>query len=187
FCLNKGDFIGITGRSGRGKTTILNLVLGFLAPAQGEIYFNGKLISNDSIKDFWPSVSYVRQKPFLIHDTILKNISLEENSYDKNRLEQAIEISGLKTLIDGSPEGLNKLITENGKNISGGQQQRIALARALYKDAELFLLDEPFNELDETSTLSLVKYFKELSSTGKMVIMVTHDAKCLSYCNKVIS
>jgi len=187
FCVKRGDFAGITGRSGIGKTTILNLILGFLDADKGEILFNDKKISANQVKDHWPVISYVRQQPFLIHDTILRNITLEENEYDKERLDHAIEISGLKNIIDRSPEGLNKLITENGKNISGGQQQRIAIARALYRDAELFLLDEPFNELDETSTLSLVKYFKELSLKDKMVIMITHDAKCLSYCNKVIS
>ena len=187
FCISKGDFIGFSGRSGIGKTTVLNLILGFLYPDEGEILFNGKKISANQVKDHWPLISYVRQQPFLIHDTILKNITLEENDHNKERLEQAIEVSGLKSIIDRSPEGLNKLITENGKNISGGQQQRIAIARTLYRDADLFLLDEPFNELDEASTLSLVKYFKELSSSDKMIIMVTHDAKCLSYCNKVIS
>ena len=187
FCISKGDFVGISGRSGIGKTTILNLILGFLEPDGGEILFNGKKTSADIIKNHWPVISYVRQQPFLIYDTILKNITLEEKDYDKKRLEQAIEVSGLNSIIDRSKEGLNKIITENGKNISGGQQQRIAIARTLYRDAELFLLDEPFNELDEASTLLLVKHFKELSSNGKMVIMVTHDAKCLSYCNKIIS
>jgi ABC-type bacteriocin/lantibiotic exporter with double-glycine peptidase domain len=98
-----------------------------------------------------------------------------------------VEISGLNDLIDNTSEGLNKMIAENGKNISGGQQQRINIARALYKDAELILLDEPFNELDEASALSLVKYFNQLASSGKIVIMITHDSKNLSYCNKIIS
>ena len=79
------------------------------------------------------------------------------------------------------------MITENGKNISGGQQQRITIARALYKNAELIMLDEPFNELDEPSAILLAQHFKEMAANGKTVIMITHDSKCLSYCNKVIS
>ncbi|HMK18849.1 MAG TPA: ABC transporter ATP-binding protein [Chitinophagaceae bacterium] len=185
--IKKGDFVGITGMSGRGKTTILNLILGFLSPASGKILINDVLVSPAELKKHWSGISYVRQQPFLIHDSILRNITLQENNYDEERLKQLLEISGLNDLIDSTPEGLNKSIAENGKNISGGQQQRINIARTLYKDAELILLDEPFNELDETSALSLVKYFGHLSSLGKIVIMITHDSKNLSYCNKIIS
>ena len=76
---------------------------------------------------------------------------------------------------------------ENGKNISGGQQQRIAIARALYKNADLVLLDEPFNELDEESEISLLEHFQDLAQKGKLIILITHNKKSLSYCNKIIS
>lgn len=185
--IKKGDFVGITGRSGRGKTTILNLLLGFLQPSKGEIFINDHSASVIELKNYWPMVSYVRQQSFLIHDSILRNITLSENAYDNERLESALNISGLKDLIMQSPEGLDKMITENGKNISGGQQQRVAIARALFKDSPLILLDEPFNELDEASTILLVQHFKEMTTTGKIVIMITHDRKCLSFCNKIIS
>ena len=185
--IKKGDFVGITGMSGRGKTTILNLILGFLAPISGKILMNDVLVSTPELKKYWPGISYMRQQSFLIHDSILRNITLKENNYDKEKLKRVLEISGLNDLIDSIPEGINKMIAENGKNISGGQQQRINIARALYKDAELVLLDEPFNELDEGSALSLVKYFDQLTSLGKIVIMITHDSKNLSYCNKIIS
>ena len=185
--IKKSDFIGITGKSGKGKTTILNLLLGFLRPSTGEILINDRPASSDGIKSYWPQISYVRQQPFFIHDTVLRNITLEEENYDKEKLEFALTISGLNDFISQSPEGLDKMITENGKNISGGQQQRITIARALYKNAEFILLDEPFNELDETSTILLMQHFKDMVAAGKTVIMITHDSKCLSYCNKVIS
>ena len=185
--VKKGDFVGITGMSGKGKTTILNLILGFLKPASGKILVNDVLVSPSELKKYWPGISYMRQQSFLIHDSILRNITLQENNHDEDKLKRVLEISGLNDLIDSTPEGFNKMIAENGKNISGGQQQRINIARALYKDAELILLDEPFNELDEVSALSLVKYFNQLSSLGKMVIMITHDSNNLSYCNKIIS
>ena len=187
FKFNKGDFVGITGKSGKGKTTILNLLLGFLKPTKGEILINDKPVSFNVIKNYWPFISYVRQQPFLIHDTILRNIVLDEVSQSNKKLDHILETSGVNNFIHQSADGLNKMITENGKNISGGQQQRIAIARALYKDADIVLLDEPFNELDEVSTLSLLNYFKELSAAGHTVIMITHDSKSLSYCNKIIS
>jgi ABC-type bacteriocin/lantibiotic exporter with double-glycine peptidase domain len=186
-CIKRGDFIGITGKSGKGKTTILHLLLGFLAPSNGAIFINDSCVSDKEIKNYWPQISYVRQQSFFIHDTILRNIILEEENYDKEKLESALNTSGLCDFIKQSPDGLNKVITENGKNISGGQQQRIAIARALYKNAGLILLDEPFNELDETSAILLTQHFKEIAASGKTVVMVTHDSTCLSYCNKIIS
>ena len=187
FTVNKGDFVGVTGDSGKGKTTILNLLLGFLSPTCGEILINGVAANASDRKNYWPSTAYVRQQSFFIHDTILRNITLEEDGYDHTNLEQALEVSALNDFVSKFPEGLDKIITENGKNISGGQQQRIALARAVYKNADLILLDEPFNELDDESTTALVSHFKNIAAQGKTVIMVTHDKKCLAQCNKIIS
>jgi ABC-type multidrug transport system fused ATPase/permease subunit len=185
--LKKGDFLGIAGKSGRGKTTILNLLLGFLPPGKGQLNINDQPVNAEEIKNYWPFISYVRQQPFFIHDTIIKNITLEEEGPNQKTLQYALEVSGLNEFIAKLPEGAEKIITENGKNISGGQQQRITIARALYKNADLILLDEPFNELDEVSSIALLEHFRKLSSTGKIVVMITHDKKSLSYCNKVIS
>lgn len=185
--INKGDFIGITGESGKGKTTLMNILLGFLQAEDGEIYFNGTQVSGEQIKNYWPNIAYVRQQSFFIHDTVIRNITLEEDPYNPEQFKSALHFSGLVELLGKSPEGAEKLITENGKNISGGQQQRICIARALYKNAGLILLDEPFNELDEESTLLLLQHFKELAATGKSIVMITHDKKSLAYCNKIIS
>src|SRR5260221_10556381 len=131
FTINKGDFVGITGASGKGKTTIFNLILGFLEPRTGEILINDLPVEGKVIRSYWPLVSYVRQQSFFIHDTILRNITLEEENYNKESLQYALNVSGLNEFITTFPERLNKVITENGKNISGGQQQRVAIARAI--------------------------------------------------------
>jgi ABC-type bacteriocin/lantibiotic exporter with double-glycine peptidase domain len=187
FSIQKGDFTGIAGDSGKGKTTALNLLLGFLTPNNGQILINDRILNAEDLKTYWPFISYVRQQPFFIHDTILRNITLEENGHNDKALQCALKVSGLMELVSTFPEGLGKIITENGKNISGGQQQRITIARALYKKADLILLDEPFNELDEASGISMLEHFRELSASGKMIILITHDKKSLSYCNQVIS
>lgn len=186
-CIAKGQMVGIMGRSGRGKTTILNLLLGFLTPTTGKILINEKESDVKTIQSYWPAISYVRQQSFLMHETILQNITLSENEPDRKRLEIALKISGLDEMMKDIPEGLDKIITENGKNISGGQQQRIAIARALYKDADLYLLDEPFNELDKISLTILMQYFVQLVHEGKTIIIISHDQSSLSYCNKLIT
>lgn len=178
--LQPGDFLAITGASGKGKTTVLNLMLGFLRPHSGEILVNDSVQAAERLH--WKNTSYVKQQNFLIHDTILRNIVLDDSQYDERRLQQVIEKTGIAEV-----GGLQKMIAENGKNISGGQRQRIAIARALYKDADLVILDEPFNELDENAERNLLQYFKELAAAGKMIVLITHDPKSLSYCNKKIS
>lgn len=182
-----GDFIGITGKSGKGKTTILNILLGFLQPTSGDIYFNDELVTTDVIRQYWPSVAYLRQQSFLINDTIIRNICLEESVQNKVRLEEAMRLSGVDVMVQAWPDGMESIITENGKNISGGQQQRIGIARALYKDARIILLDEPFNELDAAAADTLLSHFKALAAAGKAVVMITHDQNSLNYCNKIIS
>ena len=182
-----GDFVGIAGPSGMGKTTVLNLLLGFLTPDAGEIRINSKITDTESRKGYWPVISYVRQQSWLIHDTILNNIALHDDLFDERRLQEAIEMSGLISLIDSFPEKMGKIIMENGRNISGGQRQRIILARALYKEADLIVLDEPFNELDEESEYKLLTHLSVLAQKGKLIILITHNKKSLSFCYKVVS
>jgi ABC-type bacteriocin/lantibiotic exporter with double-glycine peptidase domain len=182
-----GDFLGIAGPSGRGKTTVLNILLGFLTPDQGEVLINGEATDPAIRQRYWRHISYVKQQPFLIHDTIRNNVTLNGHPSREKELQDAIRLSGLDTLIATFPEKENKVITENGKNISGGQRQRIAIARALYKSADLIILDEPFNELDEESERRLLSHFRHLAENGKMVILITHNKQSLAYCNKTIS
>ncbi len=186
-CLVKGDFAGIAGKSGRGKTTIVHLLLGFLEPLSGSIRINNKPVNDINRQQYWKQIAYVKQQPFLLHDSIQTNITLNETDYDKDRLKEVIRITGLDELVKASADGINTTITENGKNISGGQAQRIAIARALYKDADLIILDEPFNELDAASEKNLLDHFSELARSGKIVILITHSKESLSRCNKIIS
>lgn len=187
FCVQAGDFLGISGLSGKGKTTVINLLLDFIKPHEGKIIFNNKAADDFPAKHFWKNISYVKQQPFLIHDTVLSNITLDGKWYNSKKLNEILKATGLKELISKYPEGLNKIVTENGKNISGGQRQRIVIARALYKEADLIILDEPFNELDHESEHLMLSYFQNLALSGKLIILITHNKKSLSYCSKIIS
>jgi len=185
--LRRGDFLGIHGHSGRGKTTIFNILLGFISQETGEVRINGDLTDMQLRRRYWKHIAYVKQQPFILHDTLLVNITLQEKGYDEERLKSAIVLSGLDELIKKLPDGLNACITENGKNISGGQRQRIAIARALYKQADLILLDESMSELDEDSENLLLQRFAQLAAAGRMVILITHNQQSLSYCSDTIS
>jgi len=187
FTISKGDFTGLSGISGKGKTTIMNLLLGFLNPLEGSIFLNGIYTRGEERQQFWNQISYLKQQPLLIYDSILKNITLNEDECDFQKLEEVIRVTGLKELIASYAEGYNRIITENGKNLSGGQRQRIAIARALYKESDLIILDEPFSELDWPSEENLLNYFSELANSGKIIILITHNKESLLFCNKIIS
>ncbi|WP_158797177.1 ABC transporter ATP-binding protein [Pedobacter sp. L105] len=186
FDLQPGDFVGISGNSGQGKTTIINLILGFLTPDNGEIFFNHQSTTCFERQHYWQRISYVKQQPFLINDSILKNITFSDAGYDTERLADALSFAGIDRMSAQCPDGDNHLITENGKNISGGQRQRIMLARAIYHDFDLLILDEPFSEMDEKSEKEILTSLKLLAEKGKMIIMITHHKASLSYCNQTI-
>jgi len=182
--MKAGDFMGISGPSGRGKTTILNLLLGFLQPDAGTISINGDVADNEQRKRYWPVIAYVKQQPFLLHDTLLHNITLNGSHYHEKKFQRAVQTAGLLQFLPRQHD--DTLIAEQGRNISGGQRQRIAIARALYKDADLIILDEPFNELDQASEQTLLQHFKHLTEQGKMVILITHHKESFSFCNKIL-
>lgn len=187
FSLKRGDLVGLSGTSGKGKTTAMNLLLGFLDQDSGSILINGIPKEAPERHLFWEHISYVQQQPFLINGSILHNITLQESNFDEDRLGEVIQLTGLQQLTGGTIEGLNNAVTEEGKNISGGQRQRIALARALYKNADLIILDEPFNELDRKSENCILTHLKELAHSGKIILLITHDKESLSFCNKIVS
>ena len=187
FEINAGDFAGISGISGRGKTTIINLLLGFLNEDAGTVTINNETANMKQRQSYWDRIAYVKQQSFFMNDTILKNITLSEDSCDVYRMKQALQISGLDVFLNEYPEGINKMIHEHGKNISGGQRQRIALARALYHDFDLLILDEPFSEIDEAAAQQILNRISNFKNDDKMMLFITHHKASLSFCNKIIS
>ncbi|MEO7213465.1 ABC transporter ATP-binding protein [Mucilaginibacter sp.] len=186
FEIAQGDMMGISADSGKGKTTIINLLLGFLKYDSGSIHINNRVADTESFNAYRKNISLVKQQPFLIHDSIQNNITLSDDIADQARLAYAVEFCGLDEFVEKYPEGFDHLITENGKNISGGQRQRLMLARALYHDFDLLILDEPFSEMDSKGEQEILAKLNQLAKQGKMIILITHNKASLAFCNKII-
>ena len=169
----EGEKIGIVGESGCGKSTLLKLMAGLYVPSSGEIIVDGIRAPEEIIK----KVSVVMQSPMLLPLSILENITMG-HEYEDSKIEKIIESANLKKWIDSLPEGLNTYIGDSADELSGGQAQRIAIARAMFKDSKILLLDEPTSALDvenAASVLEAINHFTE----GKTVVHVTHRKKHL--------
>jgi ABC-type bacteriocin/lantibiotic exporter with double-glycine peptidase domain len=184
--MQKGDFMVVSGISGKGKTTFVHLLLGFLTPSSGTIYFNDRPASTKARQHYWGKIAYVKQQGFFLHASIIENIALQEAGYDEAKIKKITAITGVDKLANSFPQGLKTMVTENGKNFSGGQRQRIIFARALYKDFDLLILDEPFNELDEPSEMHLLRELQKMAADGKMILLITHNREAMSFGNKKI-
>ncbi|MDB5002601.1 MAG: hypothetical protein JWQ34_826 [Mucilaginibacter sp.] len=187
FEIQAGNFVGISAASGKGKTTIIHLLLGFLKHHKGNIYFNDVKTNWIKRQEYLSRISYVKQQSFIINDTILKNITLSDDGFDKARLDDVIAFCGLENIIAQYSNGINEFIKENGKNISGGQRQRLMLARALYHDFDLLILDEAFSEMDTESENNILSKLRLLTQKGKMVMLITHNNASFDFCDRVIS
>ncbi|MDB5023666.1 MAG: transporter ATP-binding protein [Mucilaginibacter sp.] len=187
FEIAPGDFVGISANSGRGKTTLMHILLGFIEQEDGLVSINHRIRTSRERQDYRSRISYIKQQPFFINDTVRNNITLHEGRHDEIKLKEVIDFCGLDTLLGQYGQGGNLVIAENGKNLSGGQRQRIMLARAMYHDFDLLILDEPFGEMDQLSENAILSRLQSLAEQDKMIIFITHNKAGLSFCNKVIS
>ncbi|RYY91732.1 MAG: ATP-binding cassette domain-containing protein, partial [Chitinophagaceae bacterium] len=179
FRAGTGELLVLESPSGSGKTTLLQVLLGLLPAQEGSVRINGRPLEPGEAAAYWPRISYSRQQVFLIHDSIERNITLEEQPSKPLRLAQVLEATGLGRMLSAEGAGAGKIVRENGGNLSGGQQQRIALARALYREADLYLLDEPFSELDRASVADLQELLQAEVAAGKIVLLVTHQPETI--------
>lgn len=175
FQANAGDLLVLESASGSGKTTLLQVLQGLLSGEAGSVRINGVAIHPGNAAAFWPRMASVRQEGFLIQDTLARNITLEEEPRHPGRLREVLRATGLERMLASENETPEKLLLEEGRNLSGGQRQRIALARALYRDADLYLLDEPFNELDRAAIDELQALLQQEAAAGKIVLLATHQ------------
>jgi ATP-binding cassette, subfamily C, bacterial CydD len=177
--------VGIIGVSGAGKSTLIDLLSGFLKPINGEIQIGEKIISSFSYVDWQKQLTYIPQHPFLFHDTILNNIRFYHPEATVEEVEVAAYLAGLKEVIQGLPKGLETIIGEGGRMLSGGQEQRIALARAFLGDRSVIMLDEPTAHLDIETEFELRETMLQLF-TNKLVFFATHRLHWMPEMDQII-
>jgi ABC-type multidrug transport system fused ATPase/permease subunit len=172
--IEMGDRIGIVGETGSGKSTLVDLISGLLPCYDGKIFIDRKIF--DQKKASWgKNLGYVSQNPFLFNDTILNNIVFDIDSKNVNLEEvyKIIDFINLKEFIDSLPYGLNTKVGDNGIFLSGGQKQKIAIARCLIKNSEVIIFDEATSSLDTESEKSINDLIFKLRNS-KTIINVTH-------------
>ncbi len=181
FEVQKGDTVVITGQSGKGKSTLMKLLLGIYPPEKGEIavYDNEeKIILDSGTRSLF---SYVPQGNMIISGSIGENISFFEEA-DEKKVRDAAEAASILQYIDSLPDGMNTVIGENGLGLSEGQTQRLAIARAVYADSPIILLDEATSALDEETEAEILRKIKKLKT--KTCIIITHRPKALEISDK---
>lgn len=185
--INKGDCIAIKGLNGSGKTTILNLISGLIKEKSGSILVDGtyKIYEN---KNVWSkNISYVQQNIFLLNTSIKNNIILDEKKFDEKKFEKITSLLDLNLFFSNLTNGINSVVGSDGITLSGGQKQIISIARALYKDTDIIIFDEPNSALDEEKSVLLSEVIK-IVNLNKTIIVVTHDLNSFKGCfNKIFS
>ncbi len=181
----KNKITSLVGSSGSGKSTIINILCGLLEPKFGEYTVNRnkyKKLPNQILKN----ISYLPQQIFLFDETIVKNIAFGENDdkIDLKKINKIINEVGLRTLINKLPKQLNTKIGEKGGILSGGQLQRIGIARSLYFNKKVIILDEPTSSLDNKSSNKIIKMLNKLKK-NKIIILVTHSSSVAKASDKV--
>ena len=182
--IKKFEKIGIYGKSGSGKTTFVDLLIGLFNPTNGCIFIDNKELNNITRSSWINKVGYVPQKIYLIDDSIKKNIAFgfNENKVNDRQVVDAAKKSNSLEFIEKLSEGFETRIGENGAKVSGGQAQRIAIARCFYKNADLIIFDEPTSALDEISENEIMSTISKLNST---VVIISHNKELLQFCDKI--
>lgn len=184
--MHKGESIGFRGNSGAGKSTLFNLLLGFYVPQKGGIYIDGVKLSSKNRKSWHKLVGYVEQDVFIKNDSLNKNISMSTAEPDNDRILKIFEQVGLKAWFEGLKDGLDTIIGEGGATISGGEKQRIGIARALYKNPKVLFVDEATSALDAKREEDIVSLLHSLASENFTLFIISHRESTLQFCNRII-
>lgn len=187
--LHPGEKLAVVGLNGAGKTTLIKLICGFLDPTEGRVMLDGKDIRNFNRADYYTMFSAVFQSFSLLAGTIATNVAQNDVGMDMERVKECIERAGLRSKIESLPDGyetyLNREIYEGAILLSGGETQRLMLARALYKNAPFIVLDEPTAALDPIAESDMYQKYNEMTC-GRSSIYISHRLASTRFCDRII-
>ena len=185
--IKKGSRIGIIGKTGSGKTTLVDIILGLLHPSEGHMLVDGKKMTPLNIRTWQKNIAHVPQSIFLIDATIAENIAFgipsSEINYD--RLNEVCNLAQLNDFVSKLLSGLNTKVGERGVQLSGGQRQRIGIARALYRQSDIIIFDEATSALDNETERAIIDTINHLSK-DITILIIAHRVSTLKNCEKVI-
>ena len=185
FSINQNEFIGITGKSGSGKTTIIDLITGLITPSKGSIFISNQNLKSIDLKTWRSNIGLVFQESYLINETISANIALGDKCINRAKVKESLIKANAYEFVRKLDKGIDQNVLDRGSRFSGGQKQRLALARALYKDPKILIMDEPTSALDRNSEKIFIESLKKISGSI-IVIIISHKESILNSCDKIL-
>lgn len=190
FTIKKGEKLALVGSNGAGKTTLVKLLCGLYHASAGQVTVEGKDVCSYDRDEYYTLLSAVFQDIYLMPTTVAKNVALcEEDRIDRKKLEKVLELSGISEKVDSLPEKertiLQKGVREEGTDLSGGEKQKLALARALYKGGSIIVLDEPTAALDPVAENEIYRKYNELTKAATS-IFISHRLSSTRFCDRIL-
>ena len=184
---NKGSRIGFVGETGRGKSTLLDLVMGLLSPTKGHLKIDSKIVSMNNIRLWQSHIAHVPQNIYLSDGTIEENIAfgIPADKIDAESVKKVAELANISKFIDSCAQGYKTFVGERGVRLSGGQRQRIGIARALYKSADVLIFDEATNALDVETESAIMESIERLGK-NLTIFIITHRVATLKACDLIV-
>ena len=185
FTIHAGENVGLVGKTGSGKTTLVDLILRTYNVPDGTIFIDGKDVNSVAIKDVRSGCAYVPQDNFLFSDTIENNISFGTDNKSQKAITEAAVLANIDSNIREFQQGYETVLGERGVTVSGGQKQRISIARALMKDAPILVLDDSVSAVDTKTEKTILGNLRE-TRQGRTTILIAHRISTIEQMDKII-